>query len=589
MALKTRGPATRDLALSDALAEVLTQREQERRATKVPFLDWAKRVPEPKAGRLDFRRFPPQLELYADWPVDDQDGVLMKSTQVGVSTWAIRWALYHADTGRMNGLYIFPTSKDVWDFSDARINPAIRGSEYLSSRMRPDDPDNKGLKRVGLGYVYFRGSESVRGLDSVDGDHMVLDEYDTLNHANLPHAEQRLEGSLFGYTRRVGVPSIPDWGIAKLYERTDKRQWHVRCEGCGDRQPIDFYENVDVERIIRICRRCDRSLEPVMHDGEWVAEHPDRDVRGYHFARLNLPRLNLGSMIERSTDRTASVKQVFWNKDLGLPYAPEEGRLSETALEAATRPDLFMQPGYVGDQLVTMGIDVASVRPLSVRISAHAGDGTKRALFIGSVDAPSDNALHDELDGLMQRYRVNMAVIDHLPEGRFGRTFAERHAGRVYVCSYSDTLKGDVLRVDDEARAVVVRRVDAIDGMMALIRAQRNLLPIDAPTTYRDEMKAPIRIVEAQEEKGKEPKVRYVSTGPDDYAHAEVYDVVATMCWAIRQHVEERTGEQLSTADEHADFDRVELGWARHGEEALDPADDSYDPGFADDEENLNL
>lgn len=589
MALRTRGPATRDLALSDALAEVLQQREQARKATKISFRDWALRVPEPKAGRLDFKRFPPQLELYEDWPVAEPDGVLMKSTQVGVSTWAIRWALFHADTARMNGLYIFPTSKDVWDFSDARINPAIKGSEYLTSRMRPDDPNNKGLKRIGLGYVYFRGSESVHGLDSVDGDHMVLDEYDTLNHANLPHAEQRLEGSLYGFTRRVGVPSIPDWGIAKLYERTDKRQWHVRCESCGDRQPLDFYENVDVDRVIRICRRCDASLEHVIPFGEWVAEHPDRGTRGYHFARLNLPRLNLRAMIDRSTDQTASVKQVFWNKDLGLPYAPEEGRLSETALEAATRPDLFMQPGYVGSQLVTMGIDVASVRPLSIRISAHAGDGSKRALFIGSVDAASDRALHAELDDLMCRYSVNMAVIDHLPEGRFGRTFAERHAGRVYVCSYSDTLKGDVLRVDDEARSVVVRRVDAMDGMMALVRAQRNLLPIDAPPTYRDEMKAPIRIVEAREEEGKDPKVRYISTGPDDYAHAEVYDVVATMCWAIRQHVDTNADGQLSTADEHADFDRVELGWTRHEQDALDPTDDIYDAGFEDDEEDLNV
>jgi hypothetical protein len=582
--LKARGHGIRELALSDALAEVLSQRERERRATKVSFLDWALKVPEPKAGRLDFKRFPPQLELYRDWPAEDPDGVLMKATQVGVSAWAIRWALYWADIARMNGLYIFPKARDVYDFSDARINPAIKGSEYLRSRMRPDDPDNKGLKRIGLGYVYFRGSESVTGLDSVDADHMVLDEYDTLNHENLPHAEQRLSGSEYAYVRRVGVPSIPDWGISKLYEASQKRQWHVRCEGCGERQPIDFFVNVDQDTATRVCRRCRRSLEPVMSDGEWVAENPDRDVRGYHFARLNLPRVRLAPIIARSLKQSARAKTVFWTKDLGLPYAPAEGRLTEAALLAATREDLRMQAAYVGADLVTMGVDVATTRPLSIRVSRHTGDGRKHALFIGTIDANTTDELLAELDGFMRRYNVAMAVIDHLPEGRMARTFADRWPGRVYVCHYTDAKTVDVLDVDDELREVAVRRVDAIDGMMALVRAQRNLLPADAPDDYRDEMKALVRVVdypaEGEDADSGKVKVRYVSVGPDDYGHAEVYDLVATMCWAVRQHLEQATEDQYSVVDDHVDVARVDLGWTNTGEAVLDERLDEYEAGF---------
>jgi hypothetical protein len=90
----------------------------------------------------------------------------------------------------------------------------MAGSKWLMSRKRPDDPDNKGMMGIGLGMMVFRGSESKRGLDSVDCDHIVFDEYDTLDHENIPDAEMRVSSPLSpGLIRRIGVPSVPDWGI----------------------------------------------------------------------------------------------------------------------------------------------------------------------------------------------------------------------------------------------------------------------------------------------------------------------------------------------------------------------------------------
>lgn len=570
-------PPVQDMALSEAVTEALSAVRKEQRGEQTKFFDWAMRVPEPKAGTLDFKRFPPQLELYKE-TVDLQDLALMKGTQIGISAYLVRWAMYWPDTHPVNALYVFPRARQMFDFSAARINPAVRASEYLRGRVR--DTDNLGLKRIGRGYLYLRGSEAVEQLDSVDADVLALDEYDTLKHANIPDAERRISGSNLGLIRRVGVPSIPDFGIAKLYEQSDKRQWHIRCGHCGDRQPIDFFDNVDKERLIRVCRSCRKSIEEYLAAGEWVAEHPDRARRGYHLSRLVLPEMNLTAIVEASEKTAAHERQVFHNKDLGLPYAPEEGRLSESALEAATSIGGYYQTPaeYRGANLVTMGIDVASARPLTVRISEHVGGGKKRALFLGELTAMTSDELLDDLGGLMNRFGVHMAVIDHLPEGKMARAFAERFPGRVYIVSYSTNLSSpEWFKIDDEMRHVTVRRLDAIDEMMALVRGLKNHLPRDQPENYRAELKALIRVV-TQDENGK-MTAQYISTGPDDFAHAEVYDVVATMCWVVRQTLASATGDVYTTADDHVQFDRVNLGWGRDEPMEVNPGEYDEGPG----------
>lgn len=538
---------------------------------RIPFYDWAMKVPEPKAGKLDFKRFPFQLELYKAG-ADDREMVIMKSTQVGVSAYGVRWAMYHADITGMTGLYIFPTQSDVYDFSDARIKPAIDGSEYLSSRVRSDDPQNKGLKKIGLGFVYFRGSESKRKLDSVDADHIVFDEYDTLQQDNIPDAERRLSGSLLGLLRRVGVPSVPEYGIHKAYGLSDQRQWHTKC-GCGEWQTVTFAENVDMVRAIRICRKCTKPLD--VGKGEWVATYPDREVRGYHITRLIAPSANLATIIAASKKKAPYERQVFHNKDLGEAFAPAEGRLSREVIQAAQNAagGFTQTTGYRGPHLITMGVDVASTRALNVRVSEHFSDTKKRGLLISEVDT------FDDLADLMDRFEVKMCCIDHLPEGRLARSFAERFAGRVYLVSYDVTPNPrdtEVIKVDEEMRHVRVRRTEALDATFSLLRSQDNHLPLDLPEDYADSMGAPVRYATV-DPLGK-AVVGYRSTGPDDYAHAEAYDLVATEVYFMRQGLNELTRDELKPLDEMLEFQRSDLG--NYGAEPGDYYEGGRDGGY---------
>jgi hypothetical protein len=544
----------------------------------VPFVEWSLRVPEPKTGTLDFGRFPFQPEMYR--AMGDQrvrDVVVRKATQVGVSAMTVRWAMYEADRNGLTILYVFPTETHVHDFSDARVAPMVDGSDYLTSRA--GDPQNKGLRRIGIGLIYLRGAENKRGLDAVDADGLALDEYDTLNQANIPDAERRLSGPMSrGLIRRVGVPSLPQFGIAEKYDESDRRKWLVRCEACdhvaedsetGEPlrtptgkgwQEITFWANLDQRRAAIVCAGCAEPLD--IRRGRWVAQNPGAESVGFTVSRLIVPGIRLKDVVAASRKTSPYEVETFYNKDLALPYVGKEARLSPDEVAAAIREDLYTVPGYAGDNPVTMGVDVASERALNVRISELVGDDLKRALWIGEVDS------FDELAALFDRYQVSMAAIDHLPETRMARSIAERFAGRCVLVSYATQGQLDVLKVDNEQRRVSVRRVEAIDYAVDLIRRQRNHLPVDLPTGYVAHMTSNIRRVEKDELN--RVTVRWIATRPDDYLQAEVYDSVAEAVWWIRQQVEEAMRPFYTRLEDHLEFSRSEV---------TDPDSYEYRPG----------
>lgn len=537
-----------------ALGAELRTRRKSSAEERMSLHDWALRVPEPKTGNLDFGRYPFQVEMYTEGALE-REMVVQKCSQVGISAWLLRWAMYWADMRSLTSLYVFPKLKQMYDFSDARIQASIVRSEFLLTRIPPRSVQNKGLKQIGGGFVYFRGSESEDDLESVDADVLALDEYDRLTPENVPVAEKRIAASQLGLVRRVGVPTIPGYGISRLYGESDGRRWMVRCR-CGHESALSWGENVDVERRVRMCAKCSKELRDVeVAAGRWAAEHPDAETRGYALNRLVVPQAKMTDLVGASRGTLPEQRQSFWNRDMGEPYSPASGRLSLEAIRAAQsageRMGVHLVEHYSGGSHVTMGVDVASKRNLMVRISARVGERRKRALWIGEVDS------FERLDELMDRYNVHLCGIDHQPEYRSAMAFAERFPGRVMLVRYSSGLTKRVFTVDEAAREVAVRRTDAIDAAFDAVRAQRNLLPPELPERYAENLQSLQRIVEDGE--GGRQNAKYVKTARDDYAHAEVYDTVAWEVFLWRAAVEGEVRESYSRLEDHLEFDRSVL------------------------------
>jgi len=546
MTRRPAGPSELAVSLADELSTLVVSENTS------SFSEWTRRVPEPKAGPLDFRRFPFQRELYAKTSAMPEV-VIKKAAQVGISAYLVRWVIYWADTHGFSALYVFPKKRQLADFSDMRVRALIHASPYLRSRVPTGGVLNKMLKQVGRGQIYFRGSETLDDLDGIDADILAFDEYDTLTHAHIPDAERRLGSSLRRMIRRVGVPSVPGYGISQRYDESDQRVWHVRCSACGEQQPITW-ENVDESGLRRVCRRCKRQRLD-LSSGEWVATYADRSVRGYHVSRLMVPDTDMALMVAESKKREPSAQRAFHNKDLGQEFLPEGSGLTLAAIRAAQR-DYPMPDFYAGNNIVTMGVDPASERNIAVRISEHLSDGTKCALFIGEVST------FKALDELMERYRVDMAAIEDMPERRSARGFANRFPGRVYLAHYAITERADPIQVDDDRKVAAIPRTEALDAVIQELRTGQNLLPRNLPPGYEDQLQSPARLIE--ESSRGDPRARYVKRGPDDYAHAEVYDLVAFELYK-RDHL---IVDARSWEDDPVEVERSYLDW-----------DGGYSPG----------
>jgi len=515
------------------------------------FLEWCEAVPTARGAALDFVRYPWQPEVYKIFSdLGIEEACIMKSTQVGASELCVRLALYLADVCGATGLYVFPALKQMHEFSSSRIDPLVDQSEYLRSRTQLDPrwPWSKGLRRIGTldrsGFVHFRGSESKRDLISVDADFVVMDEYDMLAQQNVPEAERRVGASSLGIKRRLGVPSDAEFGIAKRYGGSKASQWFVTCQHCGQRQAITFYRSdardtafvawdepdgvVSDPRVV--CGRCEKAIDVLI--GEWVAEYPGRSEPGFHVHRLLLAdERNRRQLIGNSKKRTALERQSFWNNDLGLPFVDAEGGLDRGVLHAAIaatervigRPQSLASTSrvYPKGGYFTMGVDVASSRNLNVRISfagAAPGSDPRLALYIGEVSE------FEALPDLMERYAVDVCVIDSQPETRSAMKFASLFPGRVFLCTLSPHQEQPMVVRRAEGR-VTVNRTWAMDTTVDLLRSLANLLPEDLPKGYIEQMLAPRR--EVRPNQFGRPSAAWVSHAPDDYFMAETFDVVA--------------------------------------------------------------
>lgn len=498
---------------------------------RLPFRDWAERVPESR-GPLDFRKFAFQREMYGDAAAHDREVVVQKSTQVGVSAWAIRLALYHADVHSRVVIYAFPSDRELHDFSKHRVRPLIRSAPQLLERMAPDAVDNAALRQIGSGWLYMRGLQ--REVDSVPADLVVFDEFDTTDQASIEGTERRVSGpQSAGLIRRVGVPSIPGWGISQAYLDSDQRVWVVKCRRCGKHNPMRgseaFAANVDQEALAVVCRKCRKRLDVTR--GEWVATYPDRDVRGYHVPKLIVPGAPIAMIVANSRKTRPDQIAKFHTHDLGEPYAPAEGRLSLEQIRACVDPTLTPLPKLQSQRFVTLGCDVASVRALNVVIEESIDEYTGRRVFVGEIDDRDGATAFERLCDLMVRFGVDMACIDHAPEGRFAQAFADRFPGRVYRAGYFTPQVGarrdtEAWKVDDDARYVALWRTRVIEATLERFRTGGVLLPPleSLPADYPAHLGALVRRVE---ETPRGARVDYVKTGPDDYAHAEAYNLAA--------------------------------------------------------------
>ena len=510
-------------SVNDFLAEIGKGLKESLKYTRPTFTDWLYQKYYIDDKPISFEGRYPLLEI-----AEDTSGNMsvMKSAQCGLSELMVGKAIYFAEEYKENVFYAFPAKDQVKDFVQSRVDPRIDDSPELQKLVI--STDNTGLKKVGLNYLYFRGSQNARQIKSVSAGFLVRDEYDEMIQEHIPMMDKRLGNSKYKFIVNISTPSYFEFGIHWEYLQTDQKEYHLKCNKCSKWQIPDWTVNIKPaptrdkevpipEKVQLVCSDCGTELNR-NQKGKWVAMNPDGINRGYRVSKLMFPITDLMDMW-KEYQRTRNI-QDFYNSNLGLPYASAGGKLDDQMLNSCMEKYTIAVP-----KNCTMGVDVGEV--LNVKISMKDGDKTK-AVYINTVKT------FEELDTLMKQYDVSRCVIDGLPETHESKKFAKRFQGRVYLAYYQlkDPNKTyefkEPKQGTQETAKVNINRNRAMDETGLRFKERENIIPENANTipNYFDQLKAPQK-VKITDENGNEQYKYVEGNKADHYFHAEVYEYIA--------------------------------------------------------------
>ncbi|ACL06239.1 Bacteriophage tail assembly protein-like protein [Desulfatibacillum aliphaticivorans] len=458
----------------------------------------------------------------------------IKGAQLGITEVNVIKTMHGQIHGRypQGSLYLFPTRDDVKDFSKARFDPLIANNPDSIGKF-VQDTDAANIKKIGKSFLYLRGARATKSigdkksssqLKSIPADRVVFDERDEMTDDMVDLAIERMSHSSIQEEIHLGTPTIPDYGIDKLYQESDQRVWMIKCGVCGKETCLELeFPNCLAElkdgRVIRLCVHCRRGvLNPA--NGRWVAQYPDRakDMVGWWISQLVSTYIDPAKILRLYNNPPNGNLAEVMNSKLGRAYIAAENRLAQNDVFACCGRDA-MDTRHEGP--CAMGVDVG--KELNIVIGTKPQDKTRKIVKAARVG--SFNDAHD----LAKRFNVKAAVFDLLPETRKVREFIKDANFPVYGCTYSDHQRDDY-SFNHNSNIVTVNRNEVLDATHELV-VTPGRFEIPAPCSeireYAKQMCATAKVLSKDEDTGIH-RYHYRKLGADHYRHATAYFEIAS-------------------------------------------------------------
>jgi hypothetical protein len=459
--------------------------------------------------------------------------VCIKGAQMGITeVWVLK-TLHGMIHGQYpaGALYLFPTQNDVGDFSKARFDPLIGENPGIGVYVQSTDSQH--IKRVGNGFLYLRGARATKAiggekkssaqLKSIPVDRIVFDERDEMSDDMVTLAEERVSHSTVQELMYLGTPTIPDFGVDKMYQNSDQRVWMIKCQACGKETclEIEFPNCIHLdpkeERWFRACRKCGKEIFP--KDGTWRAQYPDKskDLVGWWVSQLNSTYIDPGKILHLYENPPHGDLSEIMNSKLGRAYIAAENRLTPNLVWGCCGED-YMKVKSFGPCF--MGVDVG--KTLHVVIGNRPTRRSVKILKVARVGSFSD--LHE----LARRFSVKCMVIDYKPEIRKVRELQNTERFPVFACDYVERKTGQAAW-DEHDMFVKVNRTEICDeSHEAVINPGRMELPKknhEMQEYVKEMCNMAKTLIEDPVTGSKE--YRYRKLGADHYRHATNYALLA--------------------------------------------------------------
>jgi len=326
------------------------------------------------------------------------------------------------------------------------------------------DKDSITQKQIGENYIFYLGAMTDRSAIMLSLDMLVADEYDKAPQEILEIYDSRLQHSKYGYKWVFSNPTIPDFGVDRFWQQSNKKMWHIK-HSCGEIYILDE-SCIDYTQEKYICPKCKGEInDENRRMGEWVAT-TDGKWSGYWIPLWLNPLMGADKIAEYKRSKS---KEYFYNFVAGLPYINTNDMLSQQILESNLINKVNSQDGRI-----IIGVDTGA----NIHYTLANKDGV---FFHGYCESVAEKNQpnydpYDELDKLMTRFPRSIMIADQGGDLIGIRKLQAKYRGRVYLCWFTkETKTQQIIRwgENDEDGKVLVDRNRAIQLVVDEMKEQR--------------------------------------------------------------------------------------------------------------------
>lgn len=480
-----------------------------------------------KNHNVSFIGMPYLKDIYMD---RSRKMVLKKSTQSGVSEYAICRTIMHCSAGK-SVLYVLPTDRIASRFVQNRFDKSVAYTKFYQTMINTAEGEGESmhLKHIANGTVAFAGSNSPAPFVEFPADGMVIDEFDRCDIQNIYMAEERMSASIHRESVLISQPTFNGIGIDYEYSLSDQKKWFIKCEHCNHWFNPDFFKNIvrqtdgdeyetisedDDGTVHFVCDKCNKLLDRYKI-GEWVSTVKS-DISGYEISKLFSSKETVNDLINRFSRALTDYRmmQRFMNGDLGLGYTAEYVTISTNMMMESIGSHMHM-----ADKVTTSSVIGIDVGKFFHYVILNYNSPNKPRIYFGKTQNWRD------VISIAKKYKCRVGVIDALPETTISKSICSFFPS--FFMSYFQNVRSTA--IDFVKRTITIDRTQCLDMVQTSLIENAYSLPQDfmADSEFVDHMTVSQRItVDSRHDMNK----RYVwhnNNKPDHYFLAFGYAMVA--------------------------------------------------------------
>jgi hypothetical protein len=431
-------------------------------AEKSPYIWAVSYIALPKGATWDFSDRKWQVDIIEDL---HPKIIVEKPTQIGLTTVSTTKALWFVSNYKSRAMYTLPRRDDVTDYTATTLDPMIESSDYLTGRIGKTNTAR--LKRIGDSYYHVMEASVTPRMLPVDI--LINDEVDMSDQDNIEQFMARLDASKYQYHYQFSTPTVSGFGIDAAYERSDRREWVVRCSRCNTDQTLDWEEHLvkpDGESPYLACTGCREKLRSDdIVSGHWEITNPGALAHGYHVSHLMLPYTRPVELLVQEEE--VMDQKTFYNLRLGRPWKPIGGSMPlsmfrDNAFRSGHSMQTHRQDGY----RYYLGADQGNEIHVVVG-RVPDGDDRLEIVYAEHIQPRTGEDQFERLGAIMRMFDIDFAVCDANPNRQSVYNLAQSLHGKLGAAdigAYTYPFKWYGFQ-GDSAYKLVCNRTDMLDGL----------------------------------------------------------------------------------------------------------------------------